>query len=461
MRFHISLFLLFLYAGGTFAQGLSSFYYQPRNSMEAPPRYMAPKKLMLSEAVHVLAQTTLHADWDQLNKLQSIGLKAWMKEQEAIPPTFLSGKVEKWKQIGRAYPLLRRANGPLSFELGRWQNTLTAKDQLRQRVAQALETIIKKAGIFELNELSGLKRANFYDHLIKHALGNYRNLLLDIADEPSMSYVLAGPGTSRSELPGQQKEIELLFFHPQTGAELSHALIEELIAPNPTRAYVERVSVVFEDNGKGERGDLAALIYAILTDPAAQASVDKASNLDRASLREPFLKYAGFCKSLENIPPKELLSYLDQVYMLETEADEFLIAFPEVNPFLAVSEFSDEPLPDSQEEILHAHVAHNFIEEVEAWMLENRNLGKEDSEFEGEFSNKPTEFEQELDDLFELSNKPDELLDYLDLVLLNGLLSDSSKNRIIEALQEVHNKEERFSMALYMLISSPDYQALY
>jgi uncharacterized protein (DUF1800 family) len=77
-------------------------------------------------------------------------------------------------------------------------------------------------------------------------------------------------------------------------------LIQHLVTSNPSPGYIERVSNVFLDNGSGVRGDMKAIITAILTDPEARAG-DSETSLENAGfghLREPVLFMAGLLRGL-------------------------------------------------------------------------------------------------------------------------------------------------------------------
>lgn len=63
--------------------------------------------------------------------------------------------------------------------------------------------------------------------------------------------------------------LDILFYHPNTPVFISKQLIKRFVTSNPSDEYVQRVSSVFADNGKGERGDLKSLLLAILLDQEA------------------------------------------------------------------------------------------------------------------------------------------------------------------------------------------------
>jgi uncharacterized protein (DUF1800 family) len=64
-----------------------------------------------------------------------------------------------------------------------------------------------------------------------------------------------------------------IFNHPNVGPFISKQLIQKLVTSDPTPAYVSRVAGVFNNNGVGQRGDLRAVVRAILTDVEARGAL--------------------------------------------------------------------------------------------------------------------------------------------------------------------------------------------
>jgi hypothetical protein len=101
------------------------------------------------------------------------------------------------------------------------------------------------------------------------------------------------PGATPLMPAGQPPEADLrdalnnIYFHPNVPPFISKMLIRQLVTGNPTPAYVGRVSAVFKDNGRGDRGDLKAVIRAILLDPEARGNIK--TDPDYGKLREPVL----------------------------------------------------------------------------------------------------------------------------------------------------------------------------
>ena len=68
---------------------------------------------------------------------------------------------------------------------------------------------------------------------------------------------------------GLDAAINVVFKHPNVGPFVSRHLIKYFVTSNPTPAYIERVARVFNDDGYGVRGNLKAVIRAILLDQEA------------------------------------------------------------------------------------------------------------------------------------------------------------------------------------------------
>ncbi len=93
--------------------------------------------------------------------------------------------------------------------------------------------------------------------------------------------------------------LSALMSQPTMAPFVSQQLIEHLVTSNPSSAYIQRVSQVFENDGSGVKGDLKAVVTAILTDPEARAADDPtAANFNVGHLREPILFMANILRGL-------------------------------------------------------------------------------------------------------------------------------------------------------------------
>jgi uncharacterized protein (DUF1800 family) len=87
--------------------------------------------------------------------------------------------------------------------------------------------------------------------------------------------------------------IDAVFTHPNVAPFVATRLIRALVTSNPTGAYIQRVANVFADNGSGVRGDLTAVLTAILTDPDASLP-----STNDGRLRDPLLQVIGLARAL-------------------------------------------------------------------------------------------------------------------------------------------------------------------
>jgi uncharacterized protein (DUF1800 family) len=120
----------------------------------------------------------------------------------------------------------------------------------------------------------------------------------DTTDKQILTYPGSVPSIPAG-LPADQDfelAIDNIFYHPNVGPFVGKLLIKQLVTSNPTPAYVRRVARVFNDNGGGVRGDMRAVIRAILTDPEARGNFK--TDPDYGHLREPVLYATNIIRSM-------------------------------------------------------------------------------------------------------------------------------------------------------------------
>jgi uncharacterized protein (DUF1800 family) len=108
--------------------------------------------------------------------------------------------------------------------------------------------------------------------------------------------------------------LDNIFNHPNVGPFIGQQLIQHLVTSNPSPAYVARVAAVFANNGLGVRGDLSAVVHAILTDTEARGAAPAANVFGH--LREPALFITGTLRSLggqsDGVLPRSASSAMGQ-----------------------------------------------------------------------------------------------------------------------------------------------------
>lgn len=81
--------------------------------------------------------------------------------------------------------------------------------------------------------------------------------------------------------------LDNIFNHPNVGPFIAIRLIQRLVTSNPSPGYIRRVAETFNNNGIGVRGDLGAVVKAILLDP--EASPAMSMEID-GKVKEPIIR---------------------------------------------------------------------------------------------------------------------------------------------------------------------------
>ncbi len=103
------------------------------------------------------------------------------------------------------------------------------------------------------------------------------------------------PASSTPNPAGDLKiALDTLFNHPNVGPFISRQLIQRLVTSNPSPAYISRVAGVFNNNGRGVRGDMSAVVRAILLDTEARTLPISAS---AGKIREPLLRMSSWMRA--------------------------------------------------------------------------------------------------------------------------------------------------------------------
>jgi len=97
--------------------------------------------------------------------------------------------------------------------------------------------------------------------------------------------------------------LDTLFAHPNLPPFVSRQLIQRLVTSNPSPAYVGRVSAVFANNGSGVRGDLRAVLRAILLDGEARDGASALSATSFGKLREPVVRFLNWARAFGATSP--------------------------------------------------------------------------------------------------------------------------------------------------------------
>jgi len=111
--------------------------------------------------------------------------------------------------------------------------------------------------------------------------------------------VIPAGGTTAGDL---KIMLDTLFNHQNAGPFFCKQMIQKLVTSNPSPAYVYRVAQVFANDGTGTRGNLAAVVTAILTDYEARTTSLATSNVGYGKLIEPLIRVTAFLRAFNATP---------------------------------------------------------------------------------------------------------------------------------------------------------------
>ncbi len=248
--------------------------------------------------------------------------------------------------------------------------------------------------------------------------------------------------------------LDTLFNHPNVGPFIGKQLIQRLVKSNPSPAYVGRISAVFANNGQGVRGDLKAVIKAILLDPEAR-DIAQATTTTAGKLREPILRLSHYLRAFtvpNGATPRYDINpwWMQEVFAQRpmTSASVFNFYSPGYSP---PGEMSTNNLVGPEFQIYHESTlvdSHNFIE---YWLTNDPSSDP---------ANLPS-FKHNYSSYIALASNPTALVDKLNLIMTSNTLSPEARTSMITAVTNVpagtNQARDRFRMAIMLFEISPDY----
>ena len=216
--------------------------------------------------------------------------------------------------------------------------------------------------------------------------------------------------------------IDTLFQHPNVGPFIGRLLIQRLVTSNPSPAYVARVAAAFNDNGQGMRGDLKAVLRAILLDDEARAPPDAGTRSGK--LREPVLRFAHFLRAFRSSSGSGRWVGIDKTDDPATSLGQTPMRAPSVFNF-----FRPDYAPNQPELTAAAMVAPEFqiVSEVsvagylnylQAWLVPTATR----------------DVRQDYAPELALAREPERLAAHLDTLLTAGRMSGLLRQRLVAAV---------------------------
>ncbi len=275
--------------------------------------------------------------------------------------------------------------------------------------------------------------------------------MFEDAHEPGEKRLLRGQvvPAGQSGLEDIEAAIDNLFNHPNVGPFIGKQLIQRLVTSNPSPAYVERVARAFNGEASGVRGDMRAVIRAILLDPEASAGSDPTSNFGK--LREPVVVYTRILRQFGAESADGFIANLG--FFLQGVTRQHPLSSPSVFNFFLPSHSPPGAIADAN------LVAPEFQIATSTTVISTANLF--DAILFGDFAtDAPEPFATvtlNLDPYLAVADDTEALLDRLDVVLTEGTVSAETRTAVADAIDASNDPSLRVRMAIYLYLISPDH----
>ena len=294
--------------------------------------------------------------------------------------------------------------------------------------------------------------------------------------EPGEKNFLGQTIPNRPVLQGEldiQEALDVIYNHPNVGPFLSRRLIQRLVTSNPSPAYIQRVATIFNNNGSGIRGDLKAVIRAILLDPEARDNNADENGNYAGMLREPFVRYMNLMKGLKLTTTGGV--YRNVMYDIYDKLEQIPMASNTVFNFFQPDYQPNGDLKNAGKyapefQLLNSQTLTNYFNGLNEWLVKD-NPTSFWSYFTSEKfkSDQRARFDLKSDNILTKNIRLTELLDKYNMILAHGRLSDNNIISIKTVLLGIPLREDslgipneddsylRIRMAIYLIMSSPDY----
>lgn len=266
--------------------------------------------------------------------------------------------------------------------------------------------------------------------------------------------------------------LDNVFSHPNVAPFISKQLIQRLVTSNPSPDYVQRVSGVFNNNGRGEKGDLEAVVRAILLDREARTrSPETIATFGK--VKEPILKFTSLMRAFD----VEASQPLTDDTMVERETIRFFwpgydygqrpYGAPSVFNFYrpdykptAISATYDVVSPELQ--ILNEKNITAMSNWAGSIIFNAYDFLRADCEESLNYESGVGCLYAKFDSEVELARDIDDLLDHLDVLMLSGQMSDDMRTVVVNHIASFDEADEqqrlyRVAEAVYLIWMSPEF----
>lgn len=279
--------------------------------------------------------------------------------------------------------------------------------------------------------------------------------------------------------------LNILFNHANTAPFVSRLLIQRLVRSNPSRNYIRRVAAVFKDNGQGQRGDMKAVVKAILLDRECWNSIRvsrkrgsggslqvrvRGTGTERNRMAEPLVMYAGFLRrfgvATNQAQSKNKFKLFDidddwpqEIYRSPSVFNFYLPDHQPAGPIGAYSASRRIPngaiyAPEFQ--IFNSVAANTMANRYRSDIYNGTRVEKLGTQRE-------VRVDFDISAVANLANDPEAMVEYLDMNLCAGTMKQSFRNQLVNAINDEtsslndgdYRRDQRAQGALLSVMMSP------
>jgi uncharacterized protein (DUF1800 family) len=239
--------------------------------------------------------------------------------------------------------------------------------------------------------------------------------------------------------------LDTVFNHPNVGPFICRQLIQRLVTSNPSPGYLYRVASVFNNNGQGVRGDLQAVVRAILMDYDARGSAKTTQGAGH--MREPVIRLTNLLRAFNATSPDGKFSIRNANANLGQEAMHSPTVFNFFSPdYSAPGEIAEAGLKSPEFEITNETTVVTVANFLRTGI--NGGLGPSTARVTLNLSNE-----------IAMAANPAQLVDHLRDLLMAGNMSPEMRTILVNAVTQIpaNNPTERARTAIYLVINSPEF----
>jgi uncharacterized protein (DUF1800 family) len=242
--------------------------------------------------------------------------------------------------------------------------------------------------------------------------------------------------------------LDNVFNHPNVGPFIAIRLIQRLVTSNPSPGYIQRVGAVFDNNGAGVRGDLGAVVKAILLDDEARP--DLPMEID-GKVKEPLLRLTQLWRAYDASSASGKYPLVASYFIFGQGPLQAPHVFNFFSPFFApAGEIRNSSFVAPELEIAteyqNTFVTNYFLLACFGLNSANQNL-------------EPDDVFIDIGEEMAIADDTDALIDMVVGKLLAGTVSDVLRAEMAGMLNriDVADAANRTAEAIYFVVSSPEF----